>query len=268
MFEFAKQQVEQCLCDCHSERMFSYCATILFICLIYKQFANVTALRKCCPNGEIIRATKMDYSTNSAICGPTSDDEIHAFNLRIPAEPNNFSQEYASCHVQYTPSLVRLSGCIDLFENQIISIDCPTRNEPFVRVLQMLKCCPRDQSYDLKARKCACALNKSTAMASIFGNETVVTFKIGAPQCNDEEEVFVEYYSYSRHRYHIEFVEDIIVIRHKDNPIEYLTAKSFCIDDILNANNQLIVRTCRPKDVCERITCVRRCCRNDQMFSE
>lgn len=50
---------------------------------------------------------------------------------------------------------------------------------------------------------------------------------------------------------------------------------TFCIDGIVdfdrnasmnNDKHGIIVRTCRPRDMCKEIPCVRRCCSNEKMF--
>ncbi len=96
--------------------------------------------------------------------------------------------------------------------------------------------------------------------------KSVSIFQTKIPEC-ELDEVFVEYHS------------DIHRSKLIRNGLELSTVKSeilepgkFCIDGIINTgknaepNNGLAIFSCRSRDLCNEMPCVRRCCSNQQMM--
>lgn len=138
---------------------------------------------------------------------------------------------------------LRIDGQI-LFETQIRSIN---------------KCCPYGQSYDHVARFCILNPYSDSDLENSFGK-----INVNVPICTDDE-VFVEYHS----TYH--------AIRFDGNDLkvneETLPPDKFCIENLVNVRDvnvydrPVIVRSCRPRSICNYITCIRRCCKTDQVMT-
>lgn len=125
------------------------------------------------------------------------------------------------------------------------------------------KCCPPEQSYDHNARLCTNHVSDNHNKS--FFHKDAVLFKNIVPDCS-EDEVFVEYLS-TIHT--IEF--DGMTLRVDGKT---LSSDKFCIEDLVHTNvsgtngseNHVIVRSCRPRSLCNEIPCMRRCCRVDQII--
>lgn len=151
-------------------------------------------------------------------------------------------------------------------------------------VHRLAKCCPSDSRYDLTSRSCVATTDGSADLEALrrvlFRSErddNVILLEQHKPQCNDATDVFVEYLS-GRHsmRMHNNNGLDLWSVQHGES--EHLEAGSFCVDATIDAaastdaadasaqQQQLIVRSCRKRAICERIACIRRCCGHDQLL--
>lgn len=101
----------------------------------------------------------------------------------------------------------------------------------------------------------------------LFG-KSVAVFQTQVPDCDLADEIFVEYQS-NIHQF------KLIRSGLKLSETEILEPGTFCIDGIVDfagnstkpeIRNGIIVRTCRPREMCKKIPCVRRCCRNEEMM--
>lgn len=128
---------------------------------------------------------------------------------------------------------------------------------------EVAKCCPIGQSYDRVGRFCAKNADFHSHFVKLFGN--IIPYENIIPDCS-EDEVFVEYFSTV---HNIQFDGRNLKVDGKT-----LLPNKFCIEDLLNiksgeANNDdeyIIVRSCRPRFICEKIPCIRRCCKADQIM--
>lgn len=112
-------------------------------------------------------------------------------------------------------------------------------------------------------------LEGSDDFSKLIG-KSVAIFETGVPDCKSDE-IFVEYQS------------NVKQLQLTQSGLKFLPAAesatlkpgTFCIDRLINSERnstmsdnkrKVIVRTCRPKDLCNKIPCVRRCCRNEMML--
>lgn len=181
--------------------------------------------------------------------------------------------------------------------------ELPSSDRSEIEVHQLFKCCPSGWSFEPTKRECIAnylSLLMFNGLAAAGDSNSVLIFTTRKPQCRDGgEDVFVEYYT-DKHR--IQLVGsgiDVVSLRTGDT--DFLEPNSFCIEGIVTAaflaahaefepsdvvgtsvpppplpsdemrhlddrRPQYIVRSCRPRSICHRMPCVRRCCRNDQML--
>lgn len=99
--------------------------------------------------------------------------------------------------------------------------------------------------------------------------KSVAIFLTHVPVCKPDE-IFVEY---QRHIHHSQLIRSGVKLSADESDI--LKPGTFCIDGIVDSERNasmtkdkhgIIIRTCRPRDLCKEIPCVRRCCRNEMMM--
>lgn len=212
-------------------------------------------IAKCCPTDSILRIS------NGLSCEPMENRSIwDSHNIPIFSIPNcSLVHKVFDRNEKY----IELNGCIDKdSDDQFVAVSCS--NNPVIGVHLINKCCPPEQSYDYKARLCTEDHASNANLKSLFDNEAVV-FDNKVPNCS-EDEVFVENFS---NIHVIKFDGMILKVDEKS-----LTSEKFCIDDLVNidpseeieSKNHFIVRSCRPRSVCDEIPCIRRCCKVDQII--
>lgn len=167
--------------------------------------------------------------------------------------------------------------------NRIVGLQCKHHAESTISVPstsdfavhRLAKCCRTGWHYDLMTRRCIpitdATANVNTVRQTLLQttDDTVILFEVHKPDCNDATDVFVEYLS-DRHSLRLH-KNGLDLWSRKHGESEHLEAGEFCLDVAIDASDasqqqQLIVRSCRRQSICDRIACVRRCCRNDQML--
>lgn len=245
--------------------------------------------RKCCPAGQVLvqvdTAESVRYECRET--DEVDDDEVVAlfgYNLYADREPQMPQCASASVVERLDMGktlLYATEQCIDrLSTGEVIALQCAGEagaddhhHHPTITVSQIAKCCADGSVYDLGERSCTDGRRVETAAAfrAELGDRTALLFTVRTPVCADDAEVFVEYLS-GAGTHQIGFVgdsSDVVVtsliggLQHS----ERLLAGTFCVDTALDGADehvQLMVRSCRPRSICGRIPCVRRCCRNEQ----
>lgn len=236
------------------------------------------ALQKCCPKYQTLSIS--DLNNYRIVCVPTDEPTIFGYNFMASEQTPPYSPpcaEWTARRYSDTKQTLSQSGCADYVNDHMYVIECRPPAKPFIEVTQAYKCCPEHYSYDLEMHKCVSTPNQMQTFANFFGATTTVLFQTMVPQCNNDNEVFVEYDT----NVHDIFLNDgALYVRH-DSPQradEHLPAKTFCLDAAFRSENddlyesehtyRLVVRSCRPKNICQIIPCVRRCCRSDQMLEK
>ncbi len=100
-----------------------------------------------------------------------------------------------------------------------------------------------------------------------FVGKSVSIFQTKVPEC-ERDEVFVEYHSDIHRSQLIRSGLELSTIKS-----EILETGKFCIDGIIDIgknatmaelNNGLVILSCRSRDLCRGMPCVRRCCSNQE----
>lgn len=252
--------------------------------------AATTSVQRCCPPGYAfvvladVEEDTGDFFTHRFRCRERSGQEgeptrLFGYNLDVTNQTIGIPQcsEVIMSNLGSAFDLVSTESCLDELNGQVIALRCSV-DERSIDVHRVLKCCPEGSSYDLNERKCVFNNVQQLDVFSHLAGEAVVLFDVKTPQCLDNEEVFIEYLSEThRLRLHQSSI-DVVSVKHEQS--EHLSPYSFCIEalqtnqstieDALFSDpsppHPLIVRTCRPRSICNRMPCVRRCCRNEQMF--
>lgn len=143
-----------------------------------------------------------------------------------------------------------------------VALSCLQRSVSTVHLVN--KCCPTGHSYDPSKGFCIRDSNSHLHFESLFGSSAVV-FENKIPDCS-EEEVFVEYFSTD---HNIKFTGRDIKVND-----EIISSDKYCFDGLVNLieiapnkrEHHTIVRSCRPRSICNKIPCIRRCCKTDQIL--
>lgn len=111
-----------------------------------------------------------------------------------------------------------------------------------------------------------------------FFGDKIVVFESGLPQCKPDD-VLVEYHSLV---HKLKFYESSLIITQTSTyGPDVINQDSYCIENSLNsevsvpdgadpnqhllkATSKWIAKACRPKTVCNRMPCVRKCCKEGQ----
>lgn len=226
---------------------------IIPVCFIQRIQSEVA---KCCSEHTVLDIQKHSCESSK------NQSNWDVYNIQSPsssllncAKPRNVFQgrEY----------YIELNGCIDKDKNdQFVAISC--LNYSTINVHLMNKCCPFGQSYDHNGRFCAQNSEVHGHFKKLFGNVAVV-FRDTVPDCT-EDEVFVEYFS-TVHKIHFDG-------KNLNVNGNTLVSDKFCIEDLVNIKTNkvngddkyFIVRSCHPRSICEKIPCIRRCCKADQVM--
>lgn len=224
-------------------------------------------LYKCCPDNY-----QLDRRDEQFLCIPyvSNNDTLFGYNLeisekiKIPECPSKRLFKF-----DYDGGLLSIMGCVDFMHNDpltIYGITCSDLQQIIVH--RLMKCCPKDYLYDVIERECTFTGNDTDQLLHGLILDEVGLFRTMLPNCS-ENEVFVEYNSNT----HIMTLDqsDVRVQSLDGKWTDYLQVGSFCVDAVPPATNNstflsVIIRSCRPSSICDKIACVRRCCRADQML--
>lgn len=237
-----------------------------------KLFEN--QLDKCCPSGQRLEIKRQENGTIFYDCVPSAGESLFGYNIRlndesqIPVCDNLIATDFSA-----DDHLIWTNGCLDTVGNAFTSLKCPYHQN--VDVHLVYKCCGPGYSYDFNERFCVPNARFLENFSRVFG-ESVVVFQTKVPRCNDDE-VFVEHHSTV---HDIWFSRSRIRITPKYRESETMLPGTFCIEGTVNHTASaepnttedldaihVIVRSCRPREICESVPCVRRCCESDQMMA-
>lgn len=266
------------------------CLQVLLLLAMCTRADATTTIRRCCPPGyEFVVLAENEEDGDSALfphrfrCRELIGDDFHLFgyNFDVTNDTMGIPQcgNLAISVLDGVDDLISEETCIDVSGGQAIALKC-TDKPSFINVHRLQKCCRKGSSYDLDKRTCLSNDQSLDVFGSLAGN-SIVLFEVETPHCRDDEEVFVEYLS-ATHRLRLhESSVDVVSVQHEQS--EHLDPRTFCVEGVYEQHtdeplptedpefpqprsSQLIVRTCRPRSVCNRMPCVRRCCRNEQML--
>lgn len=240
--------------------MYKYCVfarffSPLLLILFHMSYSVRCQVTKCCSENYILD-TESGYSCESSVNKTNWD----TYNLPISLVSN--CSEFHNVF-QGREYYIELNGCIDRDKNdQYVAISCS--KYATVGVHLMNKCCPIGQSYDHSERFCVQNSEVHGHFKKLFGNVAVV-FRDTVPNCSTDE-VFIEYFS-TLHSIHFDG-------KNLNVNDDTLASDKFCIEDLVNidsieqneSENHIIIRSCRPRSICEKIPCMRRCCKADQVM--
>lgn len=222
---------------------------------------------KCCPSDS--RINIVDATIKSCAKSENTTIDWDAYNVAVSADHTQFPRcEFGVRRTFEAPAdFAELNGCLDKsIDGHFYAFHC--NGQPTTAVHRLNKCCPLNHSYDHTERFCVPNTDSTLHFQELFG-DNVVIFEPKVPDCADDE-AFVEYYSTA---HDIAFVDRNLKITTEHYPRgEVLASAKYCVEGLVNAaagersQRHLIVRSCRPRNVCNEIPCIRRCCKSDQMY--
>lgn len=223
-------------------------------------------LAKCCPIDS--RINNADGTMGNCVKSENATD-WESYNVHISPHIPQFPQcNFNIQQIFQAPSdFSILNGCLDKsVDGQFYTFQC--NDQPTTTVHKLNKCCPVNHSYDHTERLCIPNTDSILHFRELFG-ENIVIFEEKVPDCSDDE-AFVEYYTLA---HDIDFVDRSLKITTEHYPAgEILHTDKYCVESLVNTivaeQNQrhVIVRSCRPRNICATIPCIRRCCKSDQMM--
>lgn len=235
---------------------------LLFCFAVSLCSAKSGIITKCCPIGwnlkigvNLILTCETAFQTNQSI--------FDAYNVEYVNHPSIPQCQYSVRRLlQNNEKFTQINGCVDRIANgDLFAVSCDS--EPVIEVHELNRCCDIGNSYNHSERRCASSFESNLNFQRFF-NDEVILFKTQVPDCGPNE-VFVEYVS-TKHE--IKFVNHDLYIFD-----EILVPKSFCVEGLATISpdqmmaDHIIVRSCRPKTICERIPCIQRCCKTDQVIT-
>lgn len=240
----------------HTDQFYNF--SIVF--LLLHQFSQQIQCQvtKCCPLDSVLRIQ------NGYSCELQTNHTIwDAYNILPSVMPRNCKLirnvfDNSNTHTEL--------NCLDKdSNNQFLALSCFQRSISTVHLMN--KCCPNGHLYDHNERRCI--HDSRTHFQTLFGNSAVV-FENKVPQCSPNE-VFVEYSSIVHHS--IRFTGRVLKVNN-----ESLSPEKYCVDGLVNIDRtvaneskgeeHIIVRSCRPRSICNQITCIQRCCKTDQIVEK
>lgn len=215
--------------------------------------------RKCCPNNEVLLK---NFILNEYTCSQSNVllDNISRVNYIHKVLTDNESH-LLQCNDSWR--------CLDYFNNDVIELYCDGSVETKFLVKNkhiklIKKCCGLYESYNFTDRKCDTDTENSLMKILDHFNQTIIIAYDQFSNC-EINEVVVEYTFY---KHDIFFIDGIPYF----NPSKNLTfdTDSDCFDilnqSIANDNDFWIIRSCKPKSICDEIPCVRKCCPDGAIY--
>jgi G protein-coupled receptor Mth (Methuselah protein) len=244
-------------------KIFLRAAVLNFLWII----SSVAALKKCCPDGEIVQVDSFEDNNlsprNHFSCVSEAQTQSKAKKRRqsegydMINSTMNVSQliaynvlidensHWPSCGDNSLLSSALLGepvksseseSCVDVMFNNYHIFSCDERSDlvnDFVDIYKLRKCCGKDFSYDVFMRQCV--TNNETTIDDDFRDileNRVVSFEIGIPECQVDD-VLVEYHS-SVHK--LKFFESSLIITGLSGyGPDVLPYNSYCIESTMNS---------------------------------
>ncbi|KAL6432144.1 hypothetical protein ACFW04_006689 [Cataglyphis niger] len=245
---------------------------------------------KCCPPGKIFSG----HSTVECVSVPNSMIELHILHRNITAEFQGVPQCDEPEDIVTTPlddfdsNFLELPACLEILyeqitgENIVIIVYCQSNkdrqvkaiNVSFPQLAHVRKCCSHNSIFDSRTKACVPWLNESESLVTFLSNGSAdVDFMMianeGPPTCKgpivdyeiDKDDIFLRNGTYlamipvSKNNYIIK--EEFL-----------LTEANACLEMLPNSmfNRRLVARVCRDSRFCDRNSCIRKCCAEDEFF--
>lgn len=237
------------------------------------QYVESDKISKCCTAGSVLTPSNASRKI-SYECTQINENvpQFIGINLDYSGDETNNTIPY--CDPKQVLSLENVdsgllstNGCIDYLNNTLHGIGCTDYKEN-AKVYRVNKCCQKNFSYHFEHRKCVPKHSGSLNVLTRLFRNSVAVLKTMVPNCTGDA-IFVEYHT-NTHR--LEISENGLKIKTSGRGgSDYFPAKSFCIEELEyfdgNYNfTEIIVRGCRSVSMCERISCVHKCCKNGQII--
>lgn len=248
-------------------RVYSFVFVCISVAILFGNFATISgSLPKCCPSDTLI-----EMSNNNINCVKSENaTKWDSYNIAVSSDQTQFPHcAYSIQQLFQAPTdFSILNGCLDKNANgEFYSMEC--NDQPTIAVHKLNKCCPVNHSYDHTERFCVPNSESVLHFQELFGDNLVV-FETNVPDCADDE-AFVEYYTIA---HDIDFVDrNLKIVTDQFPDGEILQTDKYCVEGLVNTaaekvqERHVIVRSCRPQNICDNIPCIRRCCKSDQVYS-
>lgn len=261
--------------------------------------ASSASLQKCCADGEVVQHNSELVSREPFRCvrkisvqrtqqdhAPSFPTQLIAYNVLVDGESH-----WPSCLDNSFLSFITLNGsakasqsasCVDTMNSDYFIFTCvegPEIGNDFHEIYRLRKCCEKDYSYDIATKKCL--VNSEMSLRERFDellHDKIIAFETGLPDCKSND-VLVEYHS-NVHKLSIYESSLIMTDSNSLGPV-VVSSTSYCIESSLKSEVDLpdgvkaesfqlklpskwMAKVCRPKTICDRMPCIRKCCNEGQ----
>ncbi|XP_033325258.2 G-protein coupled receptor Mth [Megalopta genalis] len=271
-------------------------ATIISLSLA----APETRLKKCCPPGEAFCSLTTRPEVSCCVPAKQNASELYNVDHEVTGHQNEFPicEQPEDVNTLLLPALnstdfLQAPSCIEILhvehvnESALVAVNCQSnqngakeREQPNASPLQLLnirRCCPRDTMFDVFTRSCVTnvvsgennsyidefvsLLPKSASNVAFFhvskGSpvcrvDALVTYEVAAEDISSEGGFL--WVTLSENGSHEKVAASI------DNSCLELTPNS-------RTSRRLVFRVCRNSEFCQKHSCVRKCCRENRVFS-
>ncbi|XP_072750744.1 G-protein coupled receptor Mth2 [Anoplolepis gracilipes] len=247
-------------------------------------------LAKCCPPGKIFSG----HSTVECVSVSNSMIELYVLHRNVTAEFRGLPQcdepeDIVTTSLDdFDSNFLEVPACLEILyepitgENTVVIVYCQSNknrqvkaiNTSFPQLAYIRKCCSYGTIFDSHTKACVPWLNKSESLVTFLSKESidinfVVIVNEGPPTCTgpivdyeiDKDDVFLRNDTYS-----------VMVPVLKNNLISkeefFLTKDNACLEMLPDFmfNQRLLARVCRDSNFCDKNSCIRKCCAEDEFF--
>lgn len=243
--------------------------------LIVKVNFITSTIYKCCPENTQLILIKNEDNVNNFDCNPNISNKYVEFkgyqieNNNIMNIPNCGEDQLIGFKIGANNQLLSNGSCVDIINNEFYGVTCSNKSQNNIQleeVISLQKCCPDDHTYDIINLECVQSEITEFSLSSIVGNKSV-EYSIGVPNCDTTDEVLVTYQSDK----HGLYLEDGNIRLNSDTFIgssDLLPySNKFCLEQVydnLNDSVNWMTKICMPRQICDHIPCVRKCCNDHE----
>lgn len=224
---------------------------LITILLIFHHFGKAKHFfNKCCEKDEVLLRV---YDSKRHVCKVikeviplvTSEDSLNS-TLK------NFGQNDLDKN--------GTKSCLDKTINgTVIELDENMEFLQEISVKTIYKCCPKGMVYNILNKNCQFSDIKNIPIA--MSDEFCANFLTNFNFC-PENNVVIDILT---NLTEIDITLDFLKIHNSlTNNFENILVKNSCIDHVMDG--RVVIRTCQSKNVCDKISCVRKCCENGRSY--
>lgn len=227
--------------------------TCIVLILVSITIATTAKVKKCCPQHQVLQEDK-ESNTTRYECTEYNNEET-SFT------PIGTKMDYTETGI---PNCTEKDICRDKsMDDSVITLNCEEEVVNKVELIKEHKCCPDNMVYNIKYKNCEYIphrlISQMETLKYFQDSTDVRSIKIGLPHCNGTVIDIVTKELNSDFRGRSFKAQDI-----KRNEERSVNMNESCID--FTAQKEMVIKTCKHKNICSGISCLRKCCPHGQIY--